>query len=38
MGASLLTVTGADTVKPTLNPFEKLSPQKKKGQKTSDEL
>lgn len=28
MGALLLTVTGADTVKPTLNPFEKLLPQK----------
>lgn len=25
---SLLIVTGADTVKPTLNPFEKLSQQK----------
>lgn len=28
MGALFLTDVGADTVKPTLNPFEKISPQK----------
>jgi len=38
MGALLLTVTGADTVTSALNPFEKLSPQKKNRQKTSDDL